>query len=197
MLPEPPAERLRAVLSQLVVGGEEERLQLLDLGWGSLVGVKESLERERAVLPELEEPPQPKPLRRQPAFIVALSATAAALVTFVAIVVVQLVVQAPTRVEAVHLTDLGDNLLLQWDGPDVPYAVAMTGGDIDGAVDLSAMIKGGREVWVPKRTAAVSTDACFVVLDRAVSEREQLVSDTERLAEAGGARICVSEAERG
>lgn len=196
-LPTPPPASASVVLGAVTLGVDAGRPTLSDLGWGDSLCERAPLERERAMLPELEAPPPPRPLRRQPAFIVAMSAAGAAILALAGTLVVQTVFLAPATVEAVRLTDLGDNLLLQWEGPDVPYSVMMTSADFADPADLSAMIKGGRDAWIPRNAAGVSSDACFVVRTRAAAEQFAFTEVATELVDQGGARICAVDAGRG
>lgn len=169
------------------------RIPLLELGWDRLVESKVRLARDREVLPELEEPPPPKPLRRQPAFIVSMAVAGVTLVGVGAMFVLGNIFREPDRVSDLVIQDGGDNYVIEWSGPDVPYSVVMTDEALDAPADLSAMLKG-REVWVPKRGLGVTSDSCFTVRSAEVAASEGFSDDPVVIDDQGGARVCVLDA---
>jgi hypothetical protein len=188
-----PAAAPVAVLTHTTIGGHAGHLDLADPRWsrdGGTAGVL--LESRADVLPELEDDVPPRRITRQPAFIVALAAAVVVVVVVVILVLMQTVFRGPDRVENLQLLDGGDNYILQWNGPDVPYAVTMTGATGGKTEDVSNLVKNGRQAWIPKSGADVTDDSCFVV--RAQRETTQkLPTAKAALAGQGAARVCIAD----
>jgi hypothetical protein len=119
------------------------------------------LESEFELLPELAAEAPPRPIWRQPAFVVSVAAALVMVLGFIGVLVVQALLREPDRVEGLTITDTGSQYFLQWKGPDVPYSVIMTGGDAP--ADISAYIRDGRTLWIPTAAEQVKGDSCFVV----------------------------------
>ncbi|AMM21013.1 hypothetical protein AX769_13825 [Frondihabitans sp. PAMC 28766] len=187
------------VLTHHTIGAAPGRLDLADPRWSTTLASRSGgllLETRPPALPELDEEGPARRLTHQPAFIASMAAALVVVVVVVVLVLMQTVFRGPDRVENLQLLDGGDNYVLQWSGPDVPYDVLMTGGSTGKNEDVSALVKGGRSAWIPKTGADVTDKSCFIVRgQRATSQK--LPTTKAALAAQGAARICVSAASSG
>lgn len=152
------------------------------------------MEREAEVLPELEAEIKPRPLRRQPAFLVSMGLALVAVLVCGGLVIRHTMYGAPDRVENVTLRDTGDNYLLEWDGPDVPYHLDLTTADGAKPEDVSGLLRSW-EAWVPKDGLGVAQDSCLVIRPQETEESEPFTVDAQELEAQGGAIVCVADAE--
>ncbi|UCR89976.1 hypothetical protein [Mycetocola spongiae] len=199
---EPPALRsappkiASAVLSGLTLGEGPDRLQIEGFGGSARRGPRAALARERDVLPELAEPPAPRKLTRQPAFIVSVALAAAAVITVILVFLLRTVFAPPAQVEGLSIADVGGSYHVTWQGPNVPYAAVRVTASTP-PVDVSSQIKGGRELWLPKTGGIVPADSCFIVVELSRLEELKPGGSAAELAAVGAQKTCVSDAVRG
>lgn len=195
-LTDAPPKIAAAVLAGIGLGGLDRALDIERYSGVDRSSAHAPLAHPRVLVPELEEPPAPKKLTRQPAFIVSVSLAAAALVAVGVIVLMQTVFAPPATVEKLAIEDVGGSYHVTWDGPNVPYA-AIRLTDTAEPADISAQIRGGRELWLPKAGGIVPADSCFVIVELSQLEGLDVTAADEELARAGAARACVRDASQG
>jgi hypothetical protein len=181
------------VLTHHTIGRAAGQLDLGDARWSGASASRLLLESRVEALPELDDDLPTKRLTRQPAFIVSMAAAVVVIVVVVVLVLMQTVFRAPDRVQNLQLLDGGANYVLQWNGPNVPYAVEMTAASTGKNVDVSSLIRGGREAWIPKNGAEVTDRSCFIVRSQGESSSKPLPTTTAALAAQGAAKVCVSQ----
>ncbi len=148
------------------------------------------------VLPELAEVEQkPRSLWRHPAFVVSMALTTLAIIATAVLLIVNIVGGQAPPVESAEIEAGGGNLHLTWTGASDVDLYAVTGGE---TLDLSQLIRGGAEAWVPAGLGFYDDSTCFVIRPSVEAEAETPVSLTaDALAEQGAASVCVAEATGG
>ncbi|MGO2660672.1 hypothetical protein [Mycetocola reblochoni] len=170
------------------LGWEQGQTALYSSETGT-AGQKRPLESGRGVLPELAEAqPTQRSMWRHPAFLISIITTGLALVAVVVIFVVGILRPSSTPVTDLSLSGGDTNVRLSWSGGDEPYSAYVIDGRGD-AVDVSARIRGGSELWLPVALGLYDDDSCFVVRPAAVTAQPSLVAQT--LADQGGQSVCM------
>lgn len=188
-----PTVAAATVLTHHTIGRAAGQLDLGDARWSRGSASQLLLESRVEALPELDDDVPTKRLTRQPAFIVSMAAAVVVVVVVVVLVLMQTVFRAPDRVENLQLLDGGANYVLQWNGPNVPYSVEMTAASTGKNVDVSSLIRGGREAWIPKNGAEVTDRSCFIVRSQSETSSKPLPTTSAALAAQGAAKVCVSQ----
>ncbi|KQQ27610.1 hypothetical protein ASF54_02135 [Frondihabitans sp. Leaf304] len=152
-----------------------------------------TLETLPDLLPEPGVDDSTPPLRKQPAFIVSLIAAGVILLGVAAFFVLQHVLRGPDAVEGLTVLDGGNNYVLQWNGPDVPYSVSVT-TKASTTIDVTRFVKGGRQAFVPKSGLGLTDASCFVVRSTAeATEHPTVPTSRADLSTAGAQRFCVAD----
>jgi hypothetical protein len=146
-------------------------------------------------LPELDQDIEARPLRRQPVFIVSLVLAIVVALTVVGFWVKQQFFSAPDAVQGINLLDGGENWVLEWRGPDVPYTVLVVDGDGVVQGDISEWIRQW-QVYMPKDYPELSADSCFVVQPQETADLSASI-DLRRLSATGGSSLCLADADTG
>ncbi|RKR73959.1 hypothetical protein C8E83_1059 [Frondihabitans australicus] len=188
----PTAPAVASVLTHRTIGRSAGHLDLGDPRW-SVGSATTLLETRVDVLPELDDDVPVRRLTRQPAFLVSMGAAVVVVVVVVVIVLMQTVFRGPDRVENLQLLDGGANYVLQWNGPNVPYAIAMTNASTGKTIDVSSLVRGGREAWIPKNGAEVTDRSCFIVRSQREATSQKLPATAAGLSAQGAAKVCVSQ----
>ncbi|WP_345373102.1 hypothetical protein [Frondihabitans cladoniiphilus] len=186
-LPEPPRRELTALSHHVIGAGTAVLTRAPQAG-----AVKRPLASIPESLPAPTDDDLPKPLRRQPAFIVSIVAAIVILVGVATFLVLQQVLRGPDTVQNLTVLDGGNNYVLQWNGPDVPYSVAATNAPSN-TIDVTRFVKGGRQAFVPKSGLGVSKSSCFVVRSQAEASSHAVPTTAAELASEGGRKFCVAD----
>lgn len=160
-----------------------------EIGVGG-VGAKRVIVASESVLPELDEnEAKPRPLWKRPAFLVSIGLTAAALIAAGVFLVLALLGDGPPRVTSIELTVGEGNAHLVWGGTDEAVDVYVVNGGEPS--DLSQLVRGGSEIWLPVGIGEFDDDSCFVVRPRAAATGDVSL-DAAVLDEQGARSACVA-----
>lgn len=160
-----------------------------EIGAGG-VGAKRVIVATESVIPELDESEaKPRPLWKRPAFLVSIGLTAAALIAAGVFLVLALLSDGPPRISSIELTVGEGNAHLVWGGTDEAVDVYVVNGGEPS--DLSQLVRGGSEIWLPVGIGEFDEDSCFVVRPRAAASGEVSL-DAAVLDEQGARSACVA-----
>lgn len=142
----------------------------------------------REVLPSLEEAADaPRPMWRHPAFIVSAILTILALAAAAAFAILG-IFGGKGEVSRAAIETSSGNVHLTWQASGPVSLYVVTNGQ---AQDLTQLISGENEAWVPSALNLYTQASCFVV--RPASDKPAKVTlDGGELAKQHAASVCVS-----
>jgi hypothetical protein len=165
------------------------------LEWGQqATSQKRDLSAGSAILPELDESTtKVRRLWQRPAFLLSMALAVVAVAVGAVLLLMSLLGGGPARVSALTGTVSADNIRLTWAGDDVAYSLYAVSGASGPAVDLSQLVRGSHEAWIPSRLGLYDDGTCFVVRATAGFTSTPVSIDATKLDEQGAQRICVAD----
>ncbi|MFK4299233.1 hypothetical protein ABH924_004414 [Arthrobacter sp. GAS37] len=156
---------------------------------GPASGSKRALGSGLSLLPGLEESGLGhRPLWKRPAILVSSAMALAVLAVAAVLIVLQVNSARPPAVSNLTATPGSANIDLRWEGPDVPYSVALL-KDGKASTDLSYLVRG-REAWIPKTPALAPAGACYIVRPAGAGAPTTVPATDADLAAQGAAKVC-------
>lgn len=153
-------------------------------------GAASALGTGREVLPSLEGiGDKPRPMWKHPAFIVSMILTFLALTAAAVFIILSILNPGTGEVKSAAITESTGNVQITWkgNGPVELYVVTN-----DQALDITQLITGEREAWVPAALNLYTQSSCFVV--RPASDKGEEVSiDGATLAKQNAAAVCIGD----
>lgn len=148
----------------------------------------------REVLPELESVADaPRPMWRHPAFIVSSILALLALIAAVVLTLISVLGSGGGEVKQLSIDVSSGNAHLSWSASGPVELFSVTNGE---ALDLTQLISGENEAWVPAALDLYSQSSCFVVRP-AGGDVQQVSLDGDVLAEQRAASACVRDGDAG
>lgn len=145
-------------------------------------------------IPELDAAADaPRPLWRHPAFLVSMILTVLALAAAAVLIAMSLLGGGRDTVTGAGIEIAGGNAHLTWTSDAPVDLFVVTGGE---ALDVSQLITGREEAWVPAALGLYESTSCFVVRPTGLGEAD-VVLDADALADQGAASACVRDATGG
>lgn len=142
-------------------------------------------------IPELDAAAdKPRSLWRHPAFLVSMILTVLALIAAAVLIVLSILGGGRESVTDASIEVAGGNAHVTWTSSAPVDLFVVTGGDV---LDVSQLITGGDEAWVPAALGLYESTSCFVIRPAAVGEAD-VVLDSDTLADQGAASTCVRDA---
>lgn len=144
----------------------------------------------REVLPSLEEVASaPRPMWKHPAFIVSMILTIVALLAAAALIILSVINPGSGEVTKASINESGGNVQLSWkaNGPVELFVVTN-----EQALDITQLVSGDKEAWVPAALGLYTKSSCFVVRP-AGGSHEQVSIDGAVLAKQKAASVCMGD----
>lgn len=124
----------------------------------------------RDVLPSLEEAAEkPRPMWRHPAFIVSAILTILALLAAAAFAAYALFGPGNGEVKNAAIEMVDGNAHVTWESSDAVELFVVTNGQ---PVDLTQLVAGENEAWIPAALNLFTKSSCFVVRPESASDED-------------------------
>lgn len=143
----------------------------------------------RDVLPAFEQVAEkPRPMWRHPAFIVSAILTILALLAAAAFAVLSIFGPGAGEVKSAAIEVVDGNAHLTWEASGDVELYVVTNGQ---PLDLTQLIAGKNEAWIPAALNLYTQSSCFVVRP-ATDEPEDVSLDGSALTSQGASSVCVA-----